>query len=180
MNCKNCGNELKEGAKFCAACGTAVEAAPVEPIAEPVVEATPVAPAEPVAPVVEPVVVTPPVAAPYVPPVTSSVATPKYKDAKKKKVTEEDLPDHLRPLSPWAYFGLSLLYSVPIVGFIFLIIFSISRANINRRNFTRSYWCSLIIVGVILLIALVIAIITGAEIFSMRAMGGGAQMVGGF
>ena len=96
----------------------------------------------------------------------------------KKKVTEEDLPDHLRPLSPWAYFGLSLLYSVPIVGFIFLIIFSISRANINRRNFTRSYWCSLIIVGVILLIVLVIAIITGAEIFSMRAMGGDNAVAG--
>lgn len=167
MNCKNCGNELKEGAKFCATCGTAVDVAPVEPAAEPV------------APVAEPVVATPPVAAPYVPPVTSSVAIPKYAEPKKqKKVTEEDLPEHLRPLSPWAYFGLSLLYSVPIVGFIFLIIFSISRTNINRRNFTRSYWCSLIIVGVILLIALVIGIIAGAELFNMRAMGGDQMVVG--
>lgn len=48
-------------------------------------------------------------------------------------------PDVFKPLSPWAYFGLSILFSLPVVGFIFLIIFSVSDANINRRNFARSY-----------------------------------------
>lgn len=42
-------------------------------------------------------------------------------------------PDVFKPLSPWAYFGLSILFSLPVVGFIFLIIFSVSDANINRR-----------------------------------------------
>ena len=55
------------------------------------------------------------------------------------------IPEQYRPLSPWAYFGLGLLFSVPVVGFVFLIVFSISRANINRRNFARSYFCGLII-----------------------------------
>ena len=29
MNCTNCGNPLKEGMKFCTACGTPVAVAPV-------------------------------------------------------------------------------------------------------------------------------------------------------
>lgn len=63
-------------------------------------------------------------------------------------------PKEYKPLSPWAYWGLSLLYAVPVVGLVFMIIFSISKGNINRRNFTRSYWIglilALIIVGVII------------------------------
>lgn len=77
-------------------------------------------------------------------------------------ITEENLPEHLRPISPWAYFGLQLLYAVPIVGFIFLIIFSFKKSNINRRNFTRSYWCAYIILGIIAAIALVLVLIFGA------------------
>lgn len=80
----------------------------------------------------------------------------------KKQITVDDLPEHLRPLSPWSYFGLQILYAVPIVGFIFLIIFSIKKSNINRRNFTRSYWCFLIIIGIVLLTVLIITLLSGA------------------
>lgn len=57
------------------------------------------------------------------------------------------------PISAWSYFGLSVLYVIPIVGFIFLIIHSCSDSNINRRNFARSHWCSLILTVIILAIA---------------------------
>lgn len=66
---------------------------------------------------------------------------------------EKDLPRKYRPLSPWQYFGLTLLYQVPIVGFVFLIIFSISKVNINRRNFSRSFFC-VIVVEIIVLVVL--------------------------
>ncbi len=70
-----------------------------------------------------------------------------------------ELPRNLRPISPWKYFGLSILYSLPIIGLIFLIIHAISRANINRRNYARSFFCvivlSFIIIGIILLIQFV-------------------------
>lgn len=62
------------------------------------------------------------------------------------------LPQENQPLSPWAYFGLSLLFNIPVVGFVFLIVFSCSRANINRRNFARSYWCIYLLLAVILAI----------------------------
>lgn len=54
-----------------------------------------------------------------------------------------------RPLSPWAYFGLQILYAIPVVGFIFLLIHAIAAGNVNKRNFARSYFCILIIVLVI-------------------------------
>ena len=66
--------------------------------------------------------------------------------------------DRYRPLSPWEYWGLTLLYAVPLIGFIFMIVFSFSDANIHRRNFTRSFWCSLLLV----LVLVIILIATGA------------------
>ena len=61
------------------------------------------------------------------------------------------LPENLRPLSAWAYFGLRILFCVPVVGFVFLIVFSCSSGNLNRRSFARSYWCMLLIVAAIVL-----------------------------
>lgn len=93
-------------------------------------------------------------------PVVSPVLIPEQ--PVRSQITVDDLPEHLSPLSPWSYFGLQILYSIPIVGFIFLIIFSIKKSNINRRNFTRSYWCGLIIAGAILAIILIFMLLLGA------------------
>ena len=65
-----------------------------------------------------------------------------------------------------AYFGLSILFSLPVVGFIFLIIFSVSDANINRRNFARSYWCIYVIIAV----AAVVAVASGVTLGSLENM----------
>ena len=72
-----------------------------------------------------------------------------------------DVPDNLRPLSMWTYFGLNILYAIPIVGTVFLIIHAISRKNINRRNFARSFFCVIIIALVIYLVAFGTAGIAG-------------------
>ncbi|MBQ2296364.1 MAG: zinc ribbon domain-containing protein [Clostridia bacterium] len=93
-------------------------------------------------------------------PVVSPVSIPEQ--PVRSQITVDDLPEHLRPLSPWSYFGLQILYTVPIIGFIFLIIFSFKKSNINRRNFTRSYWCGLIIAGAILAIILIFMLLLGA------------------
>ena len=57
-----------------------------------------------------------------------------------------------RPLSAWAYFGWTLLYCIPIVGFVALIINSVSDTNINRRNHARSYWIALLVAVLIYVI----------------------------
>ncbi len=68
---------------------------------------------------------------------------------------KDHLPMAYKPLSPWAYFGLQLLFSIPLVGFICLIVFSFDSGNIHRRNFARSYWCSLLL-SVILTVVIVV------------------------
>ena len=50
----------------------------------------------------------------------------------------QHLPEAYRPLSPWTYFGLGILYSLPLVGWIFLIVHAVGSQNLNRRNYARS------------------------------------------
>ena len=65
----------------------------------------------------------------------------------------EELPEEYRPLSMWQYFLYQILFSIPIIGFIFLIIIAFGDGkNINLRNFARSYFCSLIIIIVLIVI----------------------------
>ena len=54
-------------------------------------------------------------------------------------------PEQFRPLGAWEYFGYSILYSIPLIGFIMMIIFSFNDSNINRRNFSRSFFFGFIV-----------------------------------
>ena len=78
------------------------------------------------------------------------------------------LPDEYTPISMWGYFGYEILFSIPIVGFIVLIVLSINGKNQNVKNFARSYFCFTIIV----LILLVILLVTVAGASAGAAFGG--------
>ena len=65
-------------------------------------------------------------------------------------------------LSPWAYFGLQILFAIPVVGFILLIVFSLDNSNLNRHNFVRSYWCGLVLGLIIAILAFILLATTGA------------------
>ena len=71
------------------------------------------------------------------------------------------LPEKYKPLGAWTYFGYSILFALPCVGFICTIVFSLIDGNINRRSFARSYFCVWVVVLVILIIC---AILVGAGI----------------
>lgn len=75
--------------------------------------------------------------------------------------TSPSIPEEYTPISMWGYFGYELLFSIPCVGFIFLIVFAISAKNVNLKNFARSYFCFLIILLVICGIILGIAASAG-------------------
>lgn len=142
MFCKNCGAQMEDTATVCASCGTAVETP---------VQAAPVEPT-PAKPVYEN-----PSVPNYAPPVTPAVV--------------REIPPENRPLGAWAYFGLQLLFSIPVVGFIFLIVFSCNGSNINRRNFARSYWCGLVILAVVIAIYVVLAVALGVGAGALDSIG---------
>lgn len=140
MICKNCGIEISDDSKFCVGCGIAIEQPAVK--TEPEVVVAPVVEAEPV--VAQPI-----------------YQQPVYAEPAKKEITEEDLPDHLKPMGAWSYFGLQLLFAIPIVGFVFLIVFSFSRGNLNRRSFARSYWCAALVGVAIFVVFMIFAVVLG-------------------
>ena len=70
-----------------------------------------------------------------------------------------------RPIGAWGYFGYQILFSIPLIGFICLIIFACSGSNINRRSFARSYFCALILVAIVILIL----VVAGGGILSQLA-----------
>lgn len=65
--------------------------------------------------------------------------------------------EEFRPLSPWAYFGYSILFSIPVIGLIVNLVFCFSSENINRRNYARSFWCAYLLAAIIIAVFLVAA-----------------------
>ncbi len=68
---------------------------------------------------------------------------------------QNNIPKEYKPLSAWAYVGYNLLFSLPLVGFIMLIVYSLDNSNINRRNYARSFFCALLL-GIIITIILLV------------------------
>ena len=71
-------------------------------------------------------------------------------------MSNENIPSRYKPISPWTYFWLQILFNIPIIGFICLCIIALGGTNnINKRNFARSYFCvyALILVFIGLLAA---------------------------
>lgn len=68
-----------------------------------------------------------------------------------------------RPISAWGYLGYNLLFAIPLVGFILLIVFAVSDANINRRNYARSFLCVMLIMAIV---AAIIMISGGTSAFT--------------
>lgn len=75
---------------------------------------------------------------------------------------QNTIPEEYRPISMWGYFGYELLFSIPVVGFICLIVMALGSRNVNKKNFARSYFCYTIIVCLAALIIFAVAFFTGA------------------
>ncbi len=162
MNCPTCGATNEFDSVFCSECGTKLmqESAPVTGDTQVIPQPIPQAAAQPVyQPVPQPAY------QPIPQPVPQSAPVP----AVEQPVTPR-IPPEYKPLSPWAYFGWSLLYSIPFVGFVLLIVMSFAPRNKNHKNFTRSYWCGALIVLAMLVVTVLFAILVGGGLESIGYM----------
>ena len=55
------------------------------------------------------------------------------------------IPSEYTPISMWGYFGYQILFSIPVIGWIFIIVFALTAPNQNLKNFARSQFCVFII-----------------------------------
>ena len=71
------------------------------------------------------------------------------KEYEKKEI--EQLPEKYRPMGAWSYFFYTILFAIPLLGQVCLIVFALDGSNVVRRSFARSFFCT-IILGIILLL----------------------------
>lgn len=150
--CEKCGREIPNdyNVTLCDSCAAA-QATVQEPVAAAAVaQATPSVPQPPQ---FQPNFQAMPPAPVYAaPPARPSYALP---------LTGDSIPPEYKPLGAWAYFLYSLLFSIPLVGFICLLVFACGGTpNINLRNFARSYFCGLLVV-------VILAVITVGLVFGL-------------
>lgn len=136
MICKNCSAQIPDGSKFCTACGHKI-------VVEPFVAPKPQQPPQ----------------APYtqIPPQVQQGQVPPYNlnDAQQQTVSKNPALD--APLTVLDFFLMSLLSFVPIIGFIFLLIWAFSgNTNINRKNYARAalIWI-LVSIGLVILLSII-------------------------
>ena len=58
---------------------------------------------------------------------------------KKFNVAEQLLPKSYKPLSPWNYFWRAVLYSIPVIGWIFMFCHAIAGKSRHGRCFASAY-----------------------------------------
>ena len=96
-----------------------------------------------------------------------------------EKNVMKKMPHKYRPLGAWKYFWLNVLFSIPVIGFIFLIVFACSGKNINRRSYARSFFCGLIIGLIVLAVIVVVGgVMLGFDSLIETAKGYWEQIMG--
>ncbi len=136
MICKNCSAQIPDGSKFCTVCGHKI-------VVEPFVAPKPQQPPQ----------------TPYtqIPPQVQQGQVPPYNlnGTQQQTVSKNTALD--APLTVLDFFLMSLLSFVPIIGFIFLLIWAFSgNTNINRKNYARAalIWI-LVSIGLVILLSII-------------------------
>ncbi len=154
MICKNCSAQIPDGSKFCTACGHKI-------VVEPFVASKPQQPPQtqhtqtPLQ--AQPTQVPPQTPYMQIPPQVQQGQVPPYNlnGTQQQTVSKNTALD--APLTVLDFFLMSLLSFVPIIGFIFLLIWAFSgNTNINRKNYARAalIWI-LVSVGLMILLTII-------------------------
>lgn len=159
MICKNCSAQIPDGSKFCTACGHKI-------VVEPFVASKPQQPPQtqhtqtpPQTQHMQTQHTQVPSQAPYtqIPPQVQQGQVPPYNfnGTQQQTVSKNTALD--APLTVLDFFLMSLLSFVPIIGFIFLLIWAFSgNTNINRKNYARAalIWI-LVSIGLVILLSII-------------------------
>ena len=75
----------------------------------------------------------------------------------KKRVNYKEidklLPKAYRPLSGWNYFWRSVLYSIPVIGWLFLLIHVFACKNRHGRSYARFHLLTVIVAAIVYVVS---------------------------
>lgn len=77
--------------------------------------------------------------------------------------------EELRRIPAWGYVGYTILYAIPIIGWIILIVHTFKKGNPVRRSFARSFWCWLLLAAAVSILS---------SMLGLRGIGGLGSFVG--
>ncbi len=87
------------------------------------------------------------------------------------------VPEDHKPISAWGYLGYTLLFCLPVIGLIFIAIYSFGGTkNINLRNYARSYgiiWIASAIIALLYVVLMFVIFFGGLAAFTS----GGAMIL---
>ena len=87
------------------------------------------------------------------------------------------LPEEFRPISMWGYFGWTLLFGIPFIGFILLCVIALGAGkNVNLRNYARSFFCVDILILIVVGTVVLITALTGGLTALAGGLGAFSQM----
>ena len=139
-NCPNCGIQVENDAAFCTNCGAGLANTHVESQSYQT----------------EPVVVE------QYPP---HYQTQYYQE--EVKITEDMLPSQLKPVSVGAFFGYSILFSLPFIGFIMLLVVALCPAfKKSLRNYAKSILLMIVLAVLFVVLTVFVCGVLGFGIFS--------------
>ncbi len=145
MICSNCGNEIKEGQRFCTNCGAAADTAAggaSSATAEQDMGMTQSTGATQSVETVQSDKTSQTGGMTQTAGTTQSgsgVAGAAYSTQKSAEAIVASLPREYKPLSIWQFFGFEVLFSIPIVGVIVSLIFALDASkNVCLTNFARA------------------------------------------
>ena len=76
----------------------------------------------------------------------------------------ENENNQYRLLSPWAYVGYGILFTLPVIGWILAIVFALNDDNLHRRNLARGYWCGVLVAVIVAVILSIVGMVMGVSI----------------
>ena len=149
--CTECGKEIAQGVAFCTECGTKAPADPVTATTETVTEAKDTKVETPV------------------------VHTPPAQSYQAQQTYTQPAPDPTsKVVGTGAYFGLMLLFAIPIIGQIACLIMAFAPKNKNIKHFARAQliWMVIAIVLIGILVALLSVLTNTLMDFIKESTGG--------
>ena len=166
MICSNCGNEIKDGQRFCTNCGAAADM-PVDGInpaaAKQDMETTQSTATTQSVETVQSAKTSQMGGMTQTAGTTqsgNSAAGAAYSTQKSAEAIVASLPREYKPLSIWQFFGFEVLFSIPIVGVIVSLIFALDASkNVCLTNFARARFLWIVLETILTMFAVVMVAI---------------------